>query len=109
MQGFLLTEGTDATGLAACLDCTRNGNRSIDGRETVWLGEDFIGKIPCTTCDAVIDGEEEEPRPESFTVTVQVVIYASDDIETAQDAQDLVEQELCHFEGVEVQDVLEHF
>lgn len=110
MQGYLLTEGTDATGVAACLDCARNGNRSIDGRETVWLGEDFIGRIPCTTCDVEIDGVEEEPKPQSFTVTVEVLVLADADVVTAADAGEYVVDILAgYFDCSEHTDVKEHF
>lgn len=90
-----------------CAECANWNN--LSGADHIALEGLLQSNMVCSVCDAVIDGEEEEPKPESFTVTVQVVIYASDDIQTAQDAQDLVEQELCHFESVEVQDILEHF
>lgn len=113
MQGyFIVTRYNPEVAHAVCKNCIDTENFTLQhGCDTVFIGEDFAGTVTCSVCDAQIDGEFVEPKPQSFTVTVEVIVYADNiDIETAADASEYVVDILDgYFEHAEATDVKEHF
>ena len=112
MQGFIIIDGSGDATETVCKGCYDNGiTFKVNRSQTVFLGSDVQFEVPCSTCDTVIDGVEEEPKPTSFTVTVEVTVYADHlDIETGADAAEYVVDILGgYFEYSEATDVKEHF
>ena len=110
MQGYLILNDEDATE-TVCKQCYDNGiTFKVNTKRWIFLGSDMQFEVPCCTCDTVIDGVEEEPKPTSFTVTVEVLVNADDDIVTAADAGEYVVDILAgYFDHSEHTDVKEHF
>lgn len=112
MQGYIIIDSGEATE-TVCKQCYDNGiTFKVNTKDWIFLGSDFKVEVPCYTCDTVIDGVEEKPKPHSWTVTVEVVVYHSEDedLYTESDARDRVESALYdEFGDVRIVDSVEHF
>lgn len=109
MQGFVIK--TKAYGVSIlCTECMATQVSPSAVEEHMPLDARLERTVECYNCEAEIDGEKEEPKPQSFTVTVEVVVYADDDVQTAVDASDYVVDILAgYFDHSEATEAKEHF
>lgn len=111
MQGYIITKGGEVYE-TLCEECYDTGMLAgVRENPTVFIGSYVHFEIPCSICGNSIDGVEEDPKPTSFTVTVEVVVYADVvDVETGVEAGEYVTSILDSYVSYcEYTDVKEHF